>query len=98
MLMKCVKKLTNNVYTEIKELMKAYSGKLTESQNEWGSIISDRLASWVKSSEMKQRDRFFVGIEAIDYQKDEQIVYTIKKYEQLNNKLTVLLGNGENKD
>lgn len=42
--------------------------------------MKDRFSSIFNSSEREKKDRFLVGVELVDYSKEEQIQYTIEKY------------------
>lgn len=43
--------------------------------------MADKFKSWFSGDEYSNKDKYFVGIESIDYTKEEQIKFTMKFYQ-----------------
>jgi hypothetical protein len=44
------------------------------------NLVADKFKSWFSGNEYNDKDRYFVGIESVDYTTEEQINFTMKFY------------------
>ena len=57
-----LKKTVEDLYNTVQYKFNSYSQALTEVENKFGSIISDRFSKTFSSSKMKKKDKFLTGL------------------------------------
>ncbi len=75
-----LQKTIQELYNEVTKAWSDYSKKLTAQEDKILSIIGDKFSSIFNNNERKSKDNFLIGIETIDYKKNEQIAFTFEKY------------------
>ena len=64
-----LKRTVQDVYESVCQKFNQYSSALTKKESQIGSIIGDRFSKIFNGSEMKEKDKFLVGLENIEFKK-----------------------------
>lgn len=72
-----LKMAMEHLYRKVKTSRDKYGQFLTDCENKVTEIICDRFFKTFKPDLIKSKDKFLVGVEALEYSKAEQIEFTI---------------------
>ena len=70
------------LYAQVHAKFMFYSKKLTEKENEKVSMLKDWFSKKVSGESFKEKDRFLTGVERLEYQKEDQIRYTVDYFDE----------------